>query len=130
MSKKGFTLIELLAVIVVLGLLMMLIVPTIKEVYNDYKKKVYYESTSRLIKSFEEYYTRSVIKNDVLNCTYNFYNDINDCFDFSFDGAKPKDGQIELFENGEINGCVVFDKYSYSIQDSVVSIVDDCQSLQ
>ncbi len=38
--KKGFTLIELIAVIVILGFILLIIIPTITDVLNDSKQKL------------------------------------------------------------------------------------------
>ena len=73
-----------MGIIVILGLLMMILVPKINSVYKDSKKKIYYESTKNLVKSFEEYYVRVRIGNNFSGCSYDFSSDSTDCNDFSF----------------------------------------------
>ena len=50
MNKKGFTLIELLAVIIILGILMLIAIPSITNYINDARKQVYIDTSKELIK--------------------------------------------------------------------------------
>ena len=53
MKKKGFTLVELLAVIVLLGILMTLGIPTVMNLVGKNRNKSYIEDAKRLIKLLE-----------------------------------------------------------------------------
>lgn len=55
MNKKGFTLIELLAVIVVLGLVLIISVPNLTDVYKNSKLKTEEIFIDKLSKRIEEY---------------------------------------------------------------------------
>lgn len=55
MNKKGFTLIELLAVIVVLGLVLIISVPNLTDVYKNSKLKTEEIFIDKLSKKIEEY---------------------------------------------------------------------------
>ena len=49
MNKKGFTLIELLAVIIILGILMIIAIPSVTNYINDSRKKTYIDTAKELI---------------------------------------------------------------------------------
>lgn len=52
-NNAGFTMIELLAAVVVLGILMIIAVPTVTNVLHDSKNKTYIDDSIRLISTFE-----------------------------------------------------------------------------
>ena len=49
MNKKGFTLIELLAVIIILGILMIIAIPSVTKYINDSRKNTYIDTAKELI---------------------------------------------------------------------------------
>ena len=49
MNKKGFTLIELLAVIIILGILMIIAIPSVTKYINDSRKNSYIDTAKELI---------------------------------------------------------------------------------
>ena len=49
MNKKGFTLIELLAVIIILGILMIIAIPSVTRYISDSRKSVYVDTANSLI---------------------------------------------------------------------------------
>ena len=51
MNKKGFTLIELLAVIIILGILMIIAIPSVTKYINDSRKNAYVDSAKEIIGS-------------------------------------------------------------------------------
>ena len=53
MNKKGFTLIELLAVIIILGILMLIAIPSVSNYINNSKKSTYVTTINQLIKGVE-----------------------------------------------------------------------------
>lgn len=64
MNNKGFSLVELLAVIIILGLISIITVPTIINKYNENKEKQYNQLVSSL-ESSAKIYTENHI--DILN---------------------------------------------------------------
>ena len=48
-KKKGFTLIELLAVIIILGILMIIAIPSVTKYINDSRKSSYVDTAKELI---------------------------------------------------------------------------------
>ena len=51
MKKKGFTLIELLAVIIILGILMLIAIPSVTNYINSSRKKTYVSTANELVKA-------------------------------------------------------------------------------
>ena len=49
MNKKGFTLIELLAVIIILGILMIIAIPSVTKYINDSRKSSYIDTAKELV---------------------------------------------------------------------------------
>ena len=49
MNKKGFTLIELLAVIIILGILMIIAIPSVTKYINDSRKSSYIDTAEELV---------------------------------------------------------------------------------
>ena len=123
MDKKGFTLIELLAIVVIMGLILIIALPTFNGAIEDSSKNIAYENANRLVKSFQEYYVRMRIKNDFQGCSYIFDSDDNTCLDYSFDGKKPT-GSVSVSVDGNINGFIVFNGYSFSISNGEISYVE------
>ncbi|MBP3920009.1 MAG: prepilin-type N-terminal cleavage/methylation domain-containing protein [Bacilli bacterium] len=121
MKKKGFTLIELLGVIVVIGLILVLIIPKIKDIYDDSKKEIYLNSTKKIVSLFNEYYAKENIKKDFIECQYDFNKTNNSCENFSFSGKKPNYGNIKIDKLGNIDGYVIFEKYYFIIQNGNIS---------
>ncbi|MDD2625782.1 MAG: prepilin-type N-terminal cleavage/methylation domain-containing protein [Tenericutes bacterium] len=55
MNKKGFTLIELLSIIVVIGIILAIVVPSVVDTINDSKEKAY-NTTIESVKAAAESY--------------------------------------------------------------------------
>lgn len=119
-NKRGFTLVELLGVIAVLGFLLILIVPKVKDLYNVSKKDSFYNSAKGLVSTLEEYYVRAKLKGDFSGCEYNFNTGVSDCIDFNFDGKPPSEGIVFLSKDGYVNGYVNFENYVFEIKNNYV----------
>ena len=70
MNKKGFTLIELLAVIIILGILMIIAIPSVTRYINDSRKSAYVDTAKEIISG-----TRTIVNEGKLgmydtNTTY------------------------------------------------------------
>ena len=62
MNKKGFTLIELLAVIIILGILMLIAIPSVTTYINNSRKQTYVSTAKELVKG-----TTTLVNNGDLN---------------------------------------------------------------
>ena len=124
MNKKAFTLIELMAIITILGLLLVLIVPKVKDILNNSKEQISYESTKKMVNIFDEYYTRMRLKGDFQGCYYDFSSNNTDCDDFSFDGKGPDSGKLTLSKDGRVDGNLFFEDADivYYVVDNKVSV--------
>ena len=49
-KKKGFTLIELLAVIIILGVIMLIAIPSVTRYINESRKETYIDTAKQLVK--------------------------------------------------------------------------------
>ena len=69
-NKKGFTLIELLAVIVIMGILMMVAIPSVNLIIIDARKDIYVNSARTFINEAEKEVLNSTFEIDDLDTTY------------------------------------------------------------
>lgn len=70
MSKKGFTLIELLAVILILGIIALIAIPTVNNIINESKVGAWKSTANNVISSYERYYQLCQMKGT--SCVTNF----------------------------------------------------------
>ena len=70
MKRKGFTLIELLAVIIILGILMLIAIPSVTSYINNSRKETYVDTTKELIKGAHVLVNSGEIEVNDPNTTY------------------------------------------------------------
>ena len=113
MNKKGFTLIELLGVLVILGILIMIIVPTVKNLVNNSENNLVIEQQKTIINAARKY----MVENSDL------YPEDQVCISVSTlisGGAIENDSVINPKTKQEMNGCVLvkynsnYNQYDYS----------------
>ena len=107
MKKKGFTLIELLAVIILLGLLTFVVMPSVIGFIKEAKEKSYQQQLSNLKESAIRYVSdhTDIIDEIEENGKYNI--SVNDLITNGY-VRKTKDGKIyNPINKEEINGCFV-----------------------
>lgn len=102
MNKKGFTIVELLASITIIGLLMVIMIPTIQSASKNIKKKSYENIKEMIINSTIEYISNSTTSG------------------FGIDDIKPEG----INPNCIING-VASEDYNYCKQYKVSDILDN-----
>ena len=105
MKKKGFTLIELLAVILILGIIALIAIPTVNNILKEARQGAFKASSDNIMKSMEEACQTSLIKGERPNLYYTFL-DGKTNFSLNVKGTMPDDGYV--FLNNE---CTVTDFY-------------------
>ena len=63
MNKKGFTLIELLAVILILGIIALIAIPTVNSILKESRTGAWKSTASQMTKAAENYFQLKQIKN-------------------------------------------------------------------
>ena len=128
MNKKGFTLVELLAVIVILGLLVAIINPVVKNLLNDSKESLSDQQKKLVVEATKKY----MIENSELlpegsNRAIVYMSDLID------KGVIDNDKIIDPKSKEELNGCVVVSynnefnqyDYNYSENDCLITVTFD-----
>ncbi len=118
--KNAFTLVELIMVIAILGLIALIVVPTINSIVSDSKDKAYDEQVSLIVKSAKNYMT------SLDNSTY-LPKIKNDSYCVSVEAMKKsgllsKDDIINPKDKSVMNGSVLVTytgkKYTYEYRAS------------
>ena len=107
MKKKGFTLVELLAVIILLGLLTFVVVPSVIGFIKEAKEKSYQQQLSNLKESAIRYVSDHTDIIDKIEKDGKYRISVNDLITNGY-VRKTKDGKIyNPVNKEEINGCFV-----------------------
>lgn len=115
-NNKGFTLMEVLAVVIILGIIVSVSFPVVKNVINNNKKKSFEASLDGMIRSTELYITNGAITKDI-TFSYNDENIKNQNSAFVSGEISYVNGSITLtnFSNGEY--CASGTKGKYIIEE-------------
>ena len=101
MNKKGFTLIELLAVILILGIIALIAIPTVNNILKEARRGSFNSTLTNLEKAVEEKCTLEQIKNIPITTTYTIIDGvISPSLDIK--GDLPN-GTIEVNSNCEVS---------------------------
>ena len=106
--KKGFTLIELLAVILILGIIALIAIPTVNNILSEARYGAFKASGDSVLKATQSKCQTSQIKNES-PVLYYYFNEFGSSNPLDIKGSLPTDGYIALDNNCET--------YSFNLSD-------------
>ena len=123
MRKKGFTLIELLAVILILGIIALIAIPTVNNILKESKLGAFKASVQNIVKAAEEKcLTESMKGNTLTQFTFSGYKVTPE---LDVKGELPKSGFIRLNENCEAIATLTNGDFKYVLTYEETEI-DEC----
>ena len=107
--KKGFTLIELLAVILILGIIALIAIPTVNKILSEAREGAFRTSSDNIINSIEEECQTSLIKGETPILSYTFSKG-KPSSKLNVKGTMPDDGYVFLDRNCSITNFFLKDQ--------------------
>ena len=111
MNKKGFTLIELLAVILVLGIISLIAIPSVSAVVEQSKKGSLEVSTDNLVKEVKTKCTTELLSKNDISGVYNIADGVVQGLNLEISGKLPDSGTINIDGKCNVAISAVTDKY-------------------
>lgn len=132
MKRKGFTLIELLAVVIVLGIIAVIAVPSINNMLSKGKKDLLFSTANNLVETSKQYYYNKMLDNDEMSSSISLsVTDSANMDLLDFKGKLPENGYILIDTEGNIGLAVTQGDYCatkeiYSSEIKVTRKAGDC----
>ena len=125
MNKKGYTLVELLAVIMILGIIALIAIPTVSILIEDSKKKAAEVSALHYLKAIEDQNALAkLLPEKYTPITSGDVNEIN----VNIKGDLPKEGTVTI-ENGKVTGLTAcIGGYNVTYDGSKTTVGSRCGS--
>ena len=108
--KKGFTLIELLAVILILGIIALIAIPTVNNILEEARMGAFRTSVNQVAKSAEENCQLQQIKNQVITNKI-IFTDGTPSINLEYKGTGPDKGQMNVSNDCGVTFAVADTRY-------------------
>ena len=127
MNKKGFTLIELLAVILIIGVISLIAIPSVSKLIEESKRKAAKQNANTYVKEVEK---NIVVKEiETGKPTEDGKYSVEDINDMGMDikGKVPDYGYVDIKKNKVENYNLIYDEYNVKEKDGevTVEVLDD-----
>ncbi len=120
MKKNAFTLIELLAIIVILSVLVIILIPTLKDSMEEAKKSAYDDQVNTIKQAAETYFINSNFRIDSENPKVMYLNDI---VSSGYIDAKKI---VNPVTEDAMTGCVLIKYYSNQYHYEYIDSLEEC----
>lgn len=127
MTKKGFTLIELLAVILILGIIALIAIPTVTKIIDQSKKGAFESSVNNIVGAIEDACELQTLKGETIVSSYTFTDGVVSP-SLNVKGNLPKTGTATVDESCNVTLNVTNGKFTAtktSSSDNITVVAGD-----
>ena len=120
MKKNAFTLIELLAILVILSVLVIILIPTLKDSIDEAKKSAYDDQVNTITSAAESYFINSNFRVDSNTPKVMYLNDIVSS------GYIDSKKLVNPVTEDTMTGCVLIKYYSNQYHYEYIDSITEC----